>query len=208
MHKLFCFGLWISHDVLKLLRDYSAGEMTKSECRMTKEIRSLNDEIDQRPGYSFSSGFVIPSSLVIRASSFRSFQIREQGRMCFLIGEGFGALVAFFHNELVQRRIDGQGIVSVETGQAKAIHRSSGRPYHAFHIEVTKAVDTEIFADVFHRHLVRNQLFRIGKVNSVVTSKSVWRTAHAHVHFFGAGFAQIHYARSRGSPAHDRIVYN
>src|SRR4026207_2104663 len=128
--------------------------------------------------------------------------------MCLLVGERFGALLAFLHDELVQRRIDGQGIISIETGQAKAIHRLSGRSYHAFHIEVTEAVDTEVFADVFHRHLVRNQLFRIGKVDSVVTSKPVWRTAPTHVHFFGASFAQVHYARSRGRPAHDRIVHN
>src|SRR6266550_9154518 len=53
------------------------------------------------------------------------FQIREQGRMCLLIGERFGALLAFFHNELVQRWINGQGIISVETSQAKGIHRFS-----------------------------------------------------------------------------------
>src|SRR5438445_954817 len=128
--------------------------------------------------------------------------------MCFLISERFGALVPFLHDELVQSRIDGQGIISIETDQAKAIHRLSGRSYHAFHIEITEAVDTEVFTDVFHRHLVRNQLFRIGKVDSVVTSKPVWRAAHSHVHFFGASFAQVHYARSRGGPAHDRIVHN
>src|SRR6266850_263064 len=136
------------------------------------------------------------------------FQIREQGRMCFLIGERFGAVLAFFHNELVQCRVNGQGIISIETGQAKAIHRFSRRPYHAFHIEVTEAVDTEVFADVSHRHLVRNQLIRIRKIDAVVTSKPVRRTAYAHVHFFGASFAQGHYARSRGRPPYDRVVHN
>src|SRR4029077_18710148 len=53
------------------------------------------------------------------------FQIGEQGRMRFLIGERFGALLAFFHDKFVQRRIDGEGIVPVETGQAKAVHRLS-----------------------------------------------------------------------------------
>src|SRR4029077_19962604 len=80
--------------------------------------------------------------------------------------------------------------------------------HHTFHIEVTEAVDTEVFADVFHRHLVRNQLIRIRKIDAVVTSKPVRRTAYAHVHFFGTSFAQGHYARSRGRPPHDRVVHN
>ena len=41
-----------------------------------------------------------------------------------------------------------------------------------------------------------------------MTSKPVWRTAYTHVHFFCAGFAQVHDARSRGRPAHDRVVDN
>src|SRR6266508_492917 len=113
-----------------------------------------------------------------------------------------------FFRVVIPSRADGQGIIPVETGQAKAIHRLSCRAHHAFYIKVTEAIDTEVFADVFHRHLVRNQLFRIGEVDSVVTSKPVWRTAHTHVHFFCASFAQIHYSRSRSRPAHDRVVYN
>src|SRR5205814_10726714 len=41
-----------------------------------------------------------------------------------------------------------------------------------------------------------------------MAGKSVWRATHTHVHFFGASFAQVHYARSRGGPAYDRVVQN
>src|SRR4029450_2630219 len=91
---------------------------------------------------------------------------------------------------------------------ATLIHRVCRRAYQPFHIEVTQAIDTQVFADVFHRHLVRNQLFWIGKVDSVVTSKPVWRTAHTHVHFLCASFGQVDYARARSGPAQDRVVYN
>src|SRR5207249_1158465 len=88
-------------------------------------------------------------------------QIREQSWLRFLIGEGFGALLAFFHDEFVQRRIDGQGIIAGETGQTEAVQRFSRRAHHAFHIEVAEAIHTKIFADVFHRHLICDQFFRI-----------------------------------------------
>src|SRR5262249_48741143 len=41
---------------------------------------------------------------------YNSFQIREQGWLRFLVGQRFGALLAAFHDELVERRVDGEGI--------------------------------------------------------------------------------------------------
>src|SRR5260370_35162605 len=49
------------------------------------------------------------------------FQIREQGRMCFLIGERFGAGLAFFRNEFVQCRVNGQGRISVESSRVNGL---------------------------------------------------------------------------------------
>src|SRR4029077_13596111 len=102
---------------------------------------------------------------------YNSFEIGEQRGLCFLIGQRFGALLAAFHDELVQRRIDGQGIIAVETRQAKTIQRFSRRANHPFHIKVTETVHPEIFADVFHRHLVRDQFFRVGKTNALGAGK-------------------------------------
>ena len=124
----------------------------------------------------------------------------------FLLGQRFGAGFAFFHDELVQLRIDRQRIIAGETGEAKFVHRPAGRAHHSFDIEITEAVDAEIFADFLHRHLVRDQLFRIGKIDAVMAGEPVRRTAHAHVHFLRAGFAQIDDAGARGRSAHDRIV--
>jgi hypothetical protein len=39
--------------------------------------------------------------------SLQSFEVREQCRMCFLIGERFGAGFALFHDEFIERGIDG-----------------------------------------------------------------------------------------------------
>ena len=57
----------------------------------------------------------------------RYFEIGEQRRLRFLVGKRFGALLAAFHDELVQRRINGQGIIAVETSQAKTVQRFSRR---------------------------------------------------------------------------------
>src|SRR5262249_55939800 len=74
-----------------------------------------------------------------------SFEIREQRGLCFLVGQCFGTLLAAFHDEFVQRRVDGQGIVAVETGEAKTVQRFSRRANHAFHVKVTEAVHPKIF---------------------------------------------------------------
>ena len=84
----------------------------------------------------------------------KSFQIGEQRRVRFLIGQRFGALLAFFHNEFIQRGIDGQGIIAGKTSQTEAVQWFSGRSHHAFHIEVTQTVNAQILADLFHRHLI------------------------------------------------------
>jgi len=46
-----------------------------------------------------------------------SLQIGEQRWLRFLIGKCFGALLASFHDEFVQRRVEGQGIIALK--QAK-----------------------------------------------------------------------------------------
>src|SRR5262245_45788225 len=70
--------------------------------------------------------------------SYNSFQIGEQRGLRFLVGQRFGALLAAFHDELVQLRIDGQGIIAVETSKAKPVQRFSCRANHLFHIKVTE----------------------------------------------------------------------
>src|ERR1700737_2257822 len=70
-----------------------------------------------------------------------SLQIREQSRMLLLIGERARTSFSFLHDEFVQRRIDRQRIVTVETGEAELIHFSAGRADHALDAEVTKAID-------------------------------------------------------------------
>src|SRR5207249_2800818 len=112
-----------------------------------------------------------------------SLQIRKQRRMCFLISERFGAALAFFHDEFVERGIDRQGIFPRKTGETEAIRWLPGGLDHSFDIEVAKTIDAEVSADFFHRHLIRDQFFRIGKINSVMTGEAVRGAAHAHVHF-------------------------
>src|SRR5207244_8860129 len=103
-----------------------------------------------------------------RSSSFSSLQIREQRRVPLLLGEGAGAVFSFFHDEFVERRVDGQGIVAGKTGETKLIQRSAGSAHHAFDIEVTKAVDTEIFRDLFPGHLVGDEFLRVWQIVAVV----------------------------------------
>src|SRR5207302_10249423 len=100
--------------------------------------------------------------------------------MRFLIGERFRPLLALLHDEFVERGINGQGIIAGETGETKFVYRSSGRAHHSFDVEITETIDAEIFLDFFHRHLVRDQLLRIGKIDPVMTGEPVWRTAYSH----------------------------
>src|SRR6476619_4997539 len=96
---------------------------------------------------------------------YNSFEVGKQRGLRFLIGKRFGALLAAFHDELIQCRINGEGIVAVETSKTKTVQRSTGRADHSLHVEITETINTEILADVFHRHLVRDQFFRVWKVN-------------------------------------------
>src|SRR5215211_3825401 len=132
-----------------------------------------------------------------------SFEVGKQRGLRFLIGKRFGALLAAFHDELVQCRINGEGIVAVKTGKAKTVQRSAGRADHSLHVEIAETVHTKIFADVFHRHLVRDQFFRVREIDPIVAGEPMRRTTHAHVHFFCTGLAQRHHARTRGGAAHD-----
>src|SRR5947207_220402 len=126
--------------------------------------------------------------------------------MPLLVDERLRSRLTLFHDELVERGIDGKGIIAGKTGEAKFVYRSPGRAHHPFDVEITETIDAEIFPDFFHRHLVRDQLLRIGKIDSVMAGEAVWRTAHPHVHFLGAGLAQVYHSGARGCAAHNRIV--
>src|SRR5437762_7065888 len=88
--------------------------------------------------------------------AYNSFEVGKQRGLRFLIGKRFGALLSAFHDELIQCRINGEGIVAVETSKTKTVQRSAGRADHSLHVEITETVHAKIFTDVFHRHLVRD----------------------------------------------------
>ena len=50
-----------------------------------------------------------------------SFQLRKQGRLGFFFGQGPCTVLALFHNELVERGIDWQGIIPVKTSEAEGV---------------------------------------------------------------------------------------
>src|SRR5437867_2393419 len=128
--------------------------------------------------------------------------------MLLLLSERFGTGFTLFHDEFVESRIDRQGIMAVKTGETKFIHRSAGGAHHALDIEITEAVDAEIFPDLFHRHLIGDEFLRIGKINPVMAGEAMWRATHAHVNLLRSCLAQIDDTRSRSRAADDGIVYH
>src|SRR4030095_6809960 len=54
---------------------------------------------------------------------YNSFEVGEQRGLRFLVGQRFGALLASFHDELVECRVDREGIVAVEASKAKTVQR-------------------------------------------------------------------------------------
>src|SRR5919204_913489 len=96
--------------------------------------------------------------------------------------------------------------MTVETSETKFVHFTAGGAHHSFYVEITEAIHAEIFTDVFHRHLIGDQFFWIGEVDTVVAGEPMRRTTHAHVHFLCAGLAQVDHARARGRAADDRVV--
>ena len=123
--------------------------------------------------------------------------------MRFLIGEGFGSALSSFHDEFIERGIDGQRIIAGKTGETEGVQRPPGRLHHAFDIEIAETIHAEIFTEILHRHLIGDQFFRIGNIDSVVAGEPVWWTAHPHMHLLGAGLAQVHHARPRSRAAYD-----
>src|SRR3954467_15593863 len=95
----------------------------------------------------------------------RSFEISEQRWMRFFVGERRGPLFAAFHHKFVERRIDRQGVVAVEAGETELAHLPTGGTNHSLDVEIAEAIDAEVFADFLHRHLVGDQLLRIGKID-------------------------------------------
>src|SRR5947208_14421775 len=84
-----------------------------------------------------------------------SFQLREKRRLTVpFLRQSTSALLPLFHDEFIQRRIDGQGILPVKTSETKRIGGPPGGPDHSFDVEIAEAVDVEILTDLFHRHLV------------------------------------------------------
>ena len=79
---------------------------------------------------------------------------------------------------------------------------------HRVGIEIADAVGIEIFADLIHRALVREQVLRIGKIDAVMAGEPVRGTTDPHVDFRRARLAHVHHARPRGRAAHDRIVHD
>src|SRR4051794_8208826 len=124
-----------------------------------------------------------------------------------LCGQRLGASFAFFHDVLVELRIDGQGIVTSEAGETELVHRFAGCAHHSIDIQVTKAVDPKVSADLFHWHLVRDQLFRVGKIDSVVAGEAMRRGAYPHMDFLCSCFAQGYDASAGRSPADNGVVH-
>src|SRR5438477_2419399 len=89
-----CFSTHGFHKPLSIVSERPAGEMTKSECRMTKQTRSTNNG-------NISARVVDWLSLFLRHSSFQSFQVREQRRVPFLLDQCLRPRLALFHDELV-----------------------------------------------------------------------------------------------------------
>src|SRR5262245_57888526 len=172
---------------------------------------SLLPRSTSTPARTYAFFTVIRCGTTAQANSFRqakrlpcnSFEVSEQRWLRLLVGQRFGALLTAFHDELVQRGIDGERIVAVETSKTKTVQRFSRSANHAFHIQVTEAVHTKIFADVFHRHLVRDQFFRVREIDAVMAGEPVWRTTDAHVHLFRPGLTQIHHSGARSSAPDD-----
>src|SRR5438045_4947167 len=123
--------------------------------------------------------------------------------MPLLVDERLRSRLTLFHDELVERGIDGKGIIAGKTGETKLVYRSSGRAHHSFDVEITETIDAEIIPDFFHRHLVRDQLLRFWKIDAVREGEAVRRTAHPHVHFFRAGFSQVYDSGARSCSAHN-----
>src|SRR5258707_12466878 len=125
-----------------------------------------------------------------------SFQLREKRRLTVpFLRQSASTLFPLFHDEFIQRRIDGQGIIPVKTSEAKRIGGPPGGLDHSFDVEIAETIDIEILADFFHRHLVSDQLFRVREVDSVMTGKAVWRTNYPPGPFLRARFSQIHDSR-------------
>src|SRR6266705_4745931 len=121
-----------------------------------------------------------------------SFQFRKQSRLTVpFFSKSTRTLFPLFHDEFIQRRIDGQWIIPVKTSEAKRIGGPAGRLDHSFDVEVAETIDIEILADFFHRHLVSDQLFRIGKIDSVMTCETMGGPTHPQMHLFRACFSQV-----------------
>src|SRR6266404_9377599 len=84
-----------------------------------------------------------------------SFQLRKQSRLTVpFLRQSASALLPLFHDEFIQRRIDGQGILPVKTSETERIGGPAGGLDHSFDIEIAETIDIEVLADFVHRHLV------------------------------------------------------
>src|SRR5438046_561624 len=170
---------------------------------------------DKLKSYSLAASIVRDSSTTLGMTKKAievtrpSFQLCKQSRLTVpFLGESTRTLFPLFHDKFIQRRIDGQGIIPVKTSEAKRIGGPTGGLDHSFNVEIAETIDIEILADFFHRHLVSDQLFRIGKIDPVMAGETMRRTTHSQMHLFRACFSQVDDARSRGGPTHNRIVHH
>src|SRR5947207_15784627 len=90
--------------------------------------------------------------------------------MPLLVDERLRSRLTLFHDELVERGIDGKGIIAGKTGEAKFVYRSSGRAHHPFGVEIAGTIDAEIFPAFFPGIMVRDSFFRFSNIVTVMVA--------------------------------------
>src|SRR5947209_171185 len=85
--------------------------------------------------------------------------------MLILLHEQIGALLPTLHDEFVELWIDRDRVVACETREAEMTFRLAGRAHHSVHIQIANRIRAEIFADLIERALIRDEIFRIGKID-------------------------------------------
>src|SRR4051812_28217420 len=78
----------------------------------------------------------------------RSGHRLKQLRVRVFVEQRAGALLPTLHDELVQRRIDGNRVLPGEAGEAEARLRLAGRAHHAGDIEIADGIRAEVLADL------------------------------------------------------------
>ena len=82
-------------------------------------------------------------------------------------------MFAALHDEFVRGRIDGERIIAGEASQAKFTFRLTGGANHPRDIEITDGICAEVLANLLEGALIREQLFRVWKVDSIMACKAM-----------------------------------